>query len=148
MAYVDTLADVITVQSKLSLLLVNQFSIFNQSSIHCAMLFLFLLSFSLKGVVRRWLAIRNLAAVRIQCIVRVALAKKRFTEDRALYILVTRQTSSTKIQAIWRSYSAQVQMLISIVNIIVIQVSITIHDLLLHFSFFCSFSFPIFIMNF
>lgn len=78
---------------------------------------------TVQSVVRRWKTIRYLASVRIQCLVRMFLSKKRFSEARAFHFLLTRNVSATKIQARWRSYRAQVQMLIAIVNIIVIQVS-------------------------
>jgi hypothetical protein len=78
---------------------------------------------TVQSVVRRWKTIRYLASVRVQCLVRIFLSKKRFSEARAFHYLLTRNVSATKIQARWRSYRAQVQMLIAIVNIIVIQVN-------------------------
>jgi hypothetical protein len=78
---------------------------------------------TVQSVVRRWCTVRDLATVRIQCLARVYLARKRFSEQKAMRYLVTRHVSATKIQSAWRSYCAQVQMLIDIVNIIVIQVS-------------------------
>ena len=99
-----------------------------------------------QSVARRWKTRRVLAAQRLQCLVRVMIAKTRFRERRAIQTLVVRHTSATKIQArwrtrmaeeeyrlikaatkiqsCWRSYSAQVHMLVSIVNVIVIQVCI------------------------
>jgi hypothetical protein len=56
---------------------------------------------------------------------RMFLAKKSFAEEMSMYTLVTRHASATKIQASWRSYCAQVQMLLDLVNVIVIQVSAT-----------------------
>jgi hypothetical protein len=76
---------------------------------------------TVQSVVRRWQVIRHLAATRIQCLVRMILAQKKFAKEMALHVLVTRHMSATKIQACWRSYSAQVHMLVTIVNIIVIQ---------------------------
>lgn len=63
---------------------------------------------------------------------RVILAKKHFSEQNALHSLVTRHVSATKIQSWWRSYYAQVQMLIDIVNIIVVQVSPIMVSLILN----------------
>ena len=77
---------------------------------------------TVQTVVRRWSTVRCLAVVCLHCLVRCFLARKRFSNDKAIHYLVTRSVSATKIQAVWRSYSAQVQMLVSIVNIIVIQV--------------------------
>jgi hypothetical protein len=76
-----------------------------------------------QSIIRRWYTVRYLAIVRLQCLVRVFLSRKRLSEKRAMHYLVTRHTSATKIQSVWRSYCAQVQMLIDIVNIIVLQVS-------------------------
>lgn len=76
-----------------------------------------------QSVARRWQTRRELACTRIQCLARVMFAKARFREKSAMQTLVTRHTSATKIQSCWRSYTAQVHMLISIVNVIVIQVS-------------------------
>lgn len=118
MAYVHTLADVITVQSTFQRIYFVS-SHFGSTEAN----FFIFSSLLRKGVVRRWLTLRKLAAIRIQCAMRVFLAKKQFAKDKALYILVTRHASATKIQSVWRSYCAQVQMLVSIVNIIIIQVS-------------------------
>lgn len=103
-----------------------------------------------QSVVRRWKTRRDLAAVRLQCLARVVIAKKRVREMQGMNNLVTRYTSATKIQArwrshvaqkklnnlqnvelrqmcavqiqsCWRSYTAQVHLLISIVNVIVLQ---------------------------
>jgi len=92
-------------------------------SYDCSMAYVHTLAdvITVQSVVRRWLTLRKLAAIRIQCAMRVFLARKHFAKDKALYILVTRHASATKIQSVWRSYCAQVQMLVSIVNIIVIQ---------------------------
>lgn len=76
-----------------------------------------------QSVARRWQTRRDLASIRIQCLARVMFAKARFREMSAMQTLVTRHTSAAKIQSCWRSYTAQVHMLISIVNVIVIQVS-------------------------
>ena len=76
-----------------------------------------------QSVARRWQTRRDLASIRIQCLARVMFAKARFREKSAMQTLVTRHTSAAKIQSCWRSYTAQVHMLISIVNVIVIQVS-------------------------
>lgn len=76
-----------------------------------------------QSVARRWKTRRHLASIRIQCLARVMFAKARIREKSAMQTLVTRHTSATKIQSSWRSYTAQVHMLISIVNVIVIQVS-------------------------
>ena len=83
-----------------------------------------------------------IAATRIQAQFRSFIAREQFTE----YIAATRiqaqlrsfiareqftvQRSAMKIQSVWRSYSAQVHVLISIVNVIVIQVSVLVRFLL------------------
>ena len=73
-----------------------------------------------QSVARRWQTRRDLASIPIQCLARVMFAKARFREMSAMQTLVTRHTSAAKIQSCWRSYTAQVHM---IVNVIVIQVS-------------------------
>ena len=61
----------------------------------------------------------------VQSIVRrrqaIQLRKKTAVNKKYMDAQLERQTSATKIQSCWRSYSAQVQMLMTIVNIIVIQ---------------------------
>lgn len=64
-----------------------------------------------QSVARRWKTRRVLACVRLQCLARVMIAKKRFNEKMSMYVLVTRYTSATMIQARWRSYSAQMKLL-------------------------------------
>lgn len=95
-------------------------------SYDCSMTFVHTLAdiITVQSVIRRWCTIRCLAAVRIQCLVRVFISRKHFSELRAMNYLVTRHVSATRIQSSWRTYCAQVQMLIDIVNIIVIQVRV------------------------
>jgi hypothetical protein len=64
-----------------------------------------------QSVARRWKTRRVLACVRLQCLARGLIAKKRFHEKMSLHVLVTRHTSATKIQARWRSHSAQIKLL-------------------------------------
>jgi len=64
-----------------------------------------------QSVARRWKTRRVLACVRLQCLARVLIAKKRFHEKMSMHVLVTRHTSATKIQARWRSHSAQMKLL-------------------------------------
>jgi len=78
-----------------------------------------------QSIVRRRQAMqvrkRTAAAVRIQAFGRTIIAMKKFVAAKAMHDLVTRHTSATKIQSCWRSYSAQMRMLMTIVNVIVIQ---------------------------
>ncbi|KAL7548853.1 hypothetical protein ACHAWF_012121, partial [Thalassiosira exigua] len=102
-----------------------------------------------QSVVRRWRTRRHLATLRLQCWSRVLAAQTRYREKLAIQTLVMRHMAATqiqarwrshsawrgcrargtyelersavKIQSCWRSYSAQVHMLVSIVNVIVIQ---------------------------
>ena len=78
-----------------------------------------------QSIVRRRQALqlrkRTAAVVRIQALGRAVIAKNKFVAAKSMHDLVTRQASATKIQSCWRSYSAQVNMLMTIVNIIVIQ---------------------------
>lgn len=104
-----------------------------------------------QSVARRWMVRRELAAVRLQCMIRAGVAKNLAREKRALRDLLMRLASATRIQAVWRShtasmrckamredllrcnsatmiqsrwrsYSAQVRMLVKIVNVIIVQV--------------------------
>jgi hypothetical protein len=78
-----------------------------------------------QSIVRRRQALqlrkKTAAVVRIQALGRAIIAKNKFEAAKSMHDLVVRQTSATKIQTCWRSYSAQVNMLMTIVNIIVIQ---------------------------
>jgi hypothetical protein len=78
-----------------------------------------------QSIVRRKQAIqlrkKTAAVVRIQALARAIIARNKFMRAKSMHDLVMRQTSATKIQSCWRSYSAQVKMLMTIVNIIVIQ---------------------------
>lgn len=78
-----------------------------------------------QSIVRRKQAIqlrkKTAAVVRIQALARAVIAGNKFVRAKSMHDLVVRHTSATKIQACWRSYSAQVKMLMTIVNIIVIQ---------------------------
>ena len=64
-----------------------------------------------QSVARRWKTCRLLAVVRLQCFARVIIASRRYDEKDAMHALVTRHTSATKIQARWRSHTAQMQLL-------------------------------------
>lgn len=75
-----------------------------------------------QSVARRWNDRRTLATMRLQCFARVVIAKKKFQDKKAMHALFTRHISATKIQALWRRYTAQVDMLVYIVNVILIQV--------------------------
>ena len=78
-----------------------------------------------QSIVRRRQAIqlrkKNAAAVRIQALARAKVARNEYAQMKTLHDLLTRHTSATIIQSCWRSYSAQVKMLMTIVNVIVIQ---------------------------
>lgn len=78
-----------------------------------------------QSVVRRRQAMqlrkRTAAVVRIQAFGRAIIAMKKYVAAKAMHDLVTRHTSATKIQTCWRSYIAQMRMLMTIVNVIVIQ---------------------------
>jgi len=78
-----------------------------------------------QSIVRRKQAMqlrkKTAAIVRIQALARAIIARNKFVRAKSMRYLVTRHTSATKIQSCWRSYSAQVKMLTTIVNIIVIQ---------------------------
>lgn len=78
-----------------------------------------------QSIVRRKQAIqlrkKIAAAVRIQALARTFFAKNEVAKQRTMNDLLKRHTSAVKIQSCWRSYSAQVSMLTTIVNIIVIQ---------------------------
>lgn len=78
-----------------------------------------------QSIVRRRQALqlrkKTAAVVRIQTLARAIIARNKFVAKKSMHDLVTRHTSATKIQTCWRSYSAQVKMLMTIVNIIVIQ---------------------------
>lgn len=64
-----------------------------------------------QSVVRRWNDRRALATMRLQCFARVVIAKKKFHEKKTMHALVTCHISATKIQARWRSHTAQMQLL-------------------------------------
>lgn len=64
-----------------------------------------------QSVARRWKTRRNLAAVRLQCFARTISARTRYRENLAMRTLVTRHSAATRIQARWRSYTAQMQLL-------------------------------------
>jgi len=78
-----------------------------------------------QSIVRRRQAIqlrnKTAAVVRIQALARGVIAKNTYVNEKYMHDQLERHTSATKIQSCWRSYSAQVQMLMTIVNIIVIQ---------------------------
>lgn len=64
-----------------------------------------------QSVARRWETCRTLAAVRLQCSARTMFAKMRYRENLAMYNLVTRHSAATRIQARWRSHTAQMSLL-------------------------------------
>jgi len=64
-----------------------------------------------QSVARRWRTRRLLATVRLQCFARTLRALHVYRERRATHELIMRHVSATKIQANWRSYSAQMGLL-------------------------------------
>ena len=65
-----------------------------------------------QSVARRWRVRRELAAVRLQCMVRGGVAKNRARERRALRDLLTRHASATRVQACWRAHCVRSEMFV------------------------------------
>lgn len=64
-----------------------------------------------QSIARRWKTQRVLSSVRLQCFARCCIAKSRFSKKLAMHTLVVRHKSATKIQARWRSHTAQMNLL-------------------------------------